>query len=160
MWSGLTREVSFFQYFIEPLDYGMQPRFSAIQQLVDAIEHMGGTIAFADESHGLVKATFTASPLFGLLRTTDTAEFLLERDNVDTVCNVYTASDDPTRPDIGRNRLRVRELKQQLGWEYVPVLRNRKRVLGVLESPLDSFGPEPPLDSLEPERPDDILDPI
>lgn len=38
----------------------------------------------------------------------------------------------------------LEEIRMQLCWEVVPVLRNRQRVLLFGESPWDSFGPEPP----------------
>ena len=38
----------------------------------------------------------------------------------------------------------LRDLRRELGWEEVPVMRYRERTLGVLESPLDKFGPEAP----------------
>ena len=36
---------------------------------------------------------------------------------------------------------RPKQVRIALGWEKVPVLRNRRRALVVVESPLDSFGP-------------------
>lgn len=38
----------------------------------------------------------------------------------------------------------LEELRMQLGWEVVPILRNRQRFLLFGESPFDSFGPVPP----------------
>ena len=35
-------------------------------------------------------------------------------------------------------------LRLDLGWAKVPIIRNRQRALGFVESPLDRFGPEPP----------------
>jgi uncharacterized protein (DUF1499 family) len=43
--------------------------------------------------------------------------------------------------DNGTNRKRVEKIRQQLSLEYVPVLRNRRRVLFFMESPFDTFGP-------------------
>lgn len=43
--------------------------------------------------------------------------------------------------DLGANRERLEKLRIQLGFEKVPVLRNRRRALIVIESPLDTFGP-------------------
>merc|ERR1711908_259067 len=43
--------------------------------------------------------------------------------------------------DFGANRKRLEKARIALGWEKVPVLRNRRRALVVVESPLDSFGP-------------------
>mmetsp|Transcript_29311 Transcript_29311/g.41802 ORF Transcript_29311/g.41802 Transcript_29311/m.41802 type:complete len:211 (-) Transcript_29311:77-709(-) len=44
-------------------------------------------------------------------------------------------------PDFGANRNRLEKLRIALNFESVPVLRNRRRVLFFVESPLDSFGP-------------------
>jgi len=43
--------------------------------------------------------------------------------------------------DFGRNRDRLEALRISLTFESVPILRNRKRVLFFVESPLDEFGP-------------------
>ena len=39
------------------------------------------------------------------------------------------------------NRNRLEKARIALGWEKLPVLRNRRRALVIVESPLDSFGP-------------------
>jgi len=44
-------------------------------------------------------------------------------------------------PDFGTNKKRLEKARIALGWEKVPVLRNRRRALVVVESPFDSFGP-------------------
>lgn len=38
----------------------------------------------------------------------------------------------------------LEDLRLQLNWEVVPILRNRQRLLFFGESPFDSFGPVPP----------------
>ena len=43
--------------------------------------------------------------------------------------------------DFGSNRKRLEKARIALGWEKGPVLRNRRRALVVVESPLDTFGP-------------------
>jgi uncharacterized protein (DUF1499 family) len=43
--------------------------------------------------------------------------------------------------DFGRNRNRLESMRISLHLESVPILRNRKRVLFFVESPLDEFGP-------------------
>lgn len=43
--------------------------------------------------------------------------------------------------DWGENRRRIENLRISLNLESVPVLRNRRRVLFFIESPLDEFGP-------------------
>lgn len=53
----------------------------------------------------------------------------------------------PSLPDGGRNKRRLEAIRTALGWEEVPVLRNRSRALVFVESPWDSFGPVPPTDA-------------
>jgi hypothetical protein len=43
--------------------------------------------------------------------------------------------------DFGANKNRMEKMRIALGWEKVPVLRNRKRALVFFESPFDTFGP-------------------
>jgi len=43
--------------------------------------------------------------------------------------------------DFGRNRQRIENIRISLHYENIPVLRNRKKVLFFIESPLDEFGP-------------------
>jgi hypothetical protein len=38
----------------------------------------------------------------------------------------------------------LEDLRMQLGFEVVPILRNRQRLFFFGESPFDSFGPVPP----------------
>jgi hypothetical protein len=49
-------------------------------------------------------------------------------------------------PDGGRLERRFEDIRSLCGFEVVPVLRNRQRLLGVIESPWDTFGPTPPTD--------------
>mmetsp|Transcript_74 Transcript_74/g.212 ORF Transcript_74/g.212 Transcript_74/m.212 type:complete len:197 (+) Transcript_74:30-620(+) len=53
--------------------------------------------------------------------------------------------------DGGRNKQRMETLRREMRWTKVPVLRNRRRLFGVVESPWDSFGPSAPrnVDPLE-----------
>ena len=48
---------------------------------------------------------------------------------------------NPSANDFGANAARLETLRVRLGWEKLPVLRNRQRVLGAVESPFDNFGP-------------------
>lgn len=143
--------------FIEPLDYAnaASSRAEAMSQLIDAIRELDGKLHVVDATSGSVKAEFI-TPLYS-----DIAEFFLENEAYDTVCNLRSIADTASvLPDLGRNRRRLRQLKTMLRWEYVPVLRNRTRLLGIAESPFDSFGPPPPVDALDPRRSDDVFDPI
>lgn len=43
--------------------------------------------------------------------------------------------------DLGANAQRLERLRRRCGFDKIVVLRNRRRTLGFIESPLDSFGP-------------------
>ena len=43
--------------------------------------------------------------------------------------------------DLGANAGRLERLRKACGFDKLIVLRNRRRALGVFETPLDSFGP-------------------
>eukprot|EP00968_Pinguiococcus_pyrenoidosus_P022533 scaffold3290_cov259-Pinguiococcus_pyrenoidosus.AAC.7 len=57
----------------------------------------------------------------------DTIQFRAEREGAPT--------------DFGANRRNMERIRRAAGFDFVPVLRNRVRVLGAIESPLDGFGP-------------------
>lgn len=63
-----------------------------------------------------------------------------------TQVEIRSASRLPNLPDGGRQRKRLEAIRLSLGWEQVPILRNRRRTLVVIESPWDTFGPTPPAD--------------
>ena len=73
----------------------------------------------------------------------------LESDDVVTVRitptdNAASASGLFSKPSRAEAESTVARLLTDARMIPVPILRNRKRVLGVFESPFDSFGPEPP----------------
>ena len=43
--------------------------------------------------------------------------------------------------DLGANAARLERLRKKCGFEKLVVLRNRRRAFGLIETPLDSFGP-------------------
>ncbi|CAK0834217.1 unnamed protein product, partial [Prorocentrum cordatum] len=45
------------------------------------------------------------------------------------------------RADFGENARRLEGIREQLGWDPLPVVRNRRRALVFMESPLDDLGP-------------------
>eukprot|EP00850_Spirogloea_muscicola_P016200 SM000130S27087 [mRNA] locus=s130:55602:56304:- [translate_table: standard] len=79
----------------------------------------------------------------------DDVEFLFSDPSADATVNLRASSRGPGRSDGGRNARRLEELRAALGWEQVPVLRNRTRRLFFIESPWDTFGPEPPLGGVD-----------
>lgn len=74
----------------------------------------------------------------------DVLEFLFSEGDTTVSLRGLPALNNP----IGTRLLQQRfdGLRKALGWDEVYVLRNRKRLLGVFESPFDSFGDIPPLE--------------
>eukprot|EP01026_Neomeris_dumetosa_P001356 TRINITY_DN10336_c0_g1_i1.p2 TRINITY_DN10336_c0_g1~~TRINITY_DN10336_c0_g1_i1.p2 ORF type:complete len:261 (-),score=30.00 TRINITY_DN10336_c0_g1_i1:160-942(-) len=124
-------------YFIAPWEYdGSQQE--AMLKLKTLLDEQGATIL--QERNNYVYVVFES---FGGL--IDDVEFLFPQE--DNTLSVRSASRVQGVSDFGRNERRLERIRIQLGWENVPVLRNRQRLLGVVESPFDSFGPEPPFDT-------------
>lgn len=69
----------------------------------------------------------------------DDAEFFFAPD--DSLVQFRSSRRGGSGSDFGANRKRLERARIALGWEKVPVLRNRRRALVVVESPFDSFGP-------------------
>ena len=82
---------------------------------------------------------------------TDGEWVFVEDDDVVDV-RALTRGSAPSGPlGAARNELSRRagrellnDIRLQLGWTEVPIIRNRQRALFFVESPLDTFGPEPP----------------
>lgn len=115
--------------FEDALDSSMKALRSVVEK------KLGGRVVAEDERY--LRAEFEErSPVGGL--SIDEAEFFLAPD--DTLVQ-FRATRRGEAPDFGANRKRLEKARIALGWEKVPVLRNRRRALVVVESPLDSFGP-------------------
>jgi hypothetical protein len=75
-------------------------------------------------------------------------EFLLQTDGDATAAVRAAARVSPAgggggaRPDLGRTAARLFRIRQRLDWPEVYVMRSRG--VGVMETPLDAFGPVPP----------------
>merc|ERR1712107_540802 len=69
----------------------------------------------------------------------DDAEFFFAPD--DTLIQFRAVRRGGAMSDFGANRKRMEQARIALGYEKVPGLRNRRRTLVVVESPLDQFGP-------------------
>mmetsp|Transcript_7612 Transcript_7612/g.9483 ORF Transcript_7612/g.9483 Transcript_7612/m.9483 type:complete len:138 (-) Transcript_7612:22-435(-) len=70
----------------------------------------------------------------------DDAEWFIPRDDV-TVQFRCARRGTGARRDLGVNIKRLETIRLGLRWDKIPVLRNRRRALIFIESPLDSFGP-------------------
>ena len=97
---------------------------------------LGGRVVATDDERYL-RAEFEESSPLGT--TVDDAEFFFAPD--DTLVQFRAARRGNFGTDFGANRKRLEKARMMLGWEKVPVLRNRRRALVVVESPFDSFGP-------------------
>ncbi|EFJ49409.1 hypothetical protein VOLCADRAFT_117200 [Volvox carteri f. nagariensis] len=142
--AGLRSCVSSFDdrpgHFVAPWTYDSVSRADAVQMLAQAIQGLGGDVQKVENavSYGYVYATWTTWP------GTDDVEFFLP--DGDTTVLVRSAARQQGVPDWGRNERRLEQVRLELGWEPVPILRNRRRALFFVESPWDSFGPVPPTD--------------
>ncbi|KAL1520253.1 hypothetical protein AB1Y20_023723 [Prymnesium parvum] len=123
------------QAWDNPWDTDGEDPAAAISRLRRLIEGpLGGTVVAADERY--VRAEFVSRGLGGT--AVDDAEFYYAPD--DTLLQ-FRAARRGGLEDFGANRRRLERARVALGYGKVPVLRNRRRALVVVESPWDSFGP-------------------
>ena len=106
--------------------------FGALRRVV---QRLGGRVVASDNERNL-RAEFEEPGLAG--PTMDDVEFFFTPDDV---LVQFRAARRGGAADFGANRKRLERARIALGWEKVPVLRNRRRALVVAESPFDSFGP-------------------
>ena len=104
-----------------------------LRQIIE--QKLKGSVVESDERY--IRAVFTTSGIGGT--SIDDAEFFFAPD--DTLIQFRAARRGEAMSDFGANRKRLEQARIALGYEKVPVLRNRRRALVVVESPLDSFGP-------------------
>lgn len=111
------------------------PRVSS--QLKRAVLEAGGSILSQSEDQRYLRAEFLVDvPLLG--QDADDVEWYFTPDDLIVQ---FRAERRSGRADFGTNRQRLEEIRQSLGWELVPVVRNRQRALFFGESPFDNFGP-------------------
>eukprot|EP01024_Parvocaulis_polyphysoides_P074617 TRINITY_DN9625_c0_g3_i3.p1 TRINITY_DN9625_c0_g3~~TRINITY_DN9625_c0_g3_i3.p1 ORF type:complete len:261 (-),score=38.55 TRINITY_DN9625_c0_g3_i3:242-1024(-) len=122
-------------FFIAPWEYDCSQQ-DALKKLKNTLKTFNAQIV--EQRDDYIYATFEA---FG--GQTDDVEFLFPSE--DNSLSIRSASRSQRISDFGRNFDRLEQIRIDLGFEIVPVLRNRQRLLGVVESPFDTFGPEPPL---------------
>lgn len=138
--SATTNCVSSFDdrpsFFTAPWEFPGSLR-AAVSNLQEALEGSGAFIK--EKSDRYIYAVFKGDD-----GVSDDVEFLFSDPSVDATVNVRSASRAKDYKDSGRNRKRLEALRMELGWEQVPILRNRQRRLFFIESPWDTFGPEPP----------------
>lgn len=123
-------------FFIAPWEFpgGLK---TAVSNLQEVLQRTGASIK--EKSERYIYAVFTGED-----GVSDDVEFLFSDPTEDATVNVRSASRATNYKDSGRNGKRLEALRMELGWEQVPILRNRQRRLFFIESPWDTFGPEPP----------------
>ncbi|KAG6545525.1 hypothetical protein Mapa_013127 [Marchantia paleacea] len=125
-------------FFVAPWEFPGQLS-DAVKALKEILLSMGADI-IAEPEERYVHAKFTDKE-DGVI---DDVEFLFSNPSEDATVVIRAASRAQGTADKDRNRERLERIRGSLTWEEVPILRNRSRTLFFLESPWDSFGPEPP----------------
>lgn len=116
-------------------DGSLEDSYEALSRKLTS-KKLGGRI-LASDGERYLRVVFEESGPFGTVL--DDAEFFFAPN--DTLVQFRSARRGDSGTDFGANRKRLEKARIALGWEKVPVLRNRRRALVVVESPLDSFGP-------------------
>jgi len=107
------------------------------RQLQRAVLEAGGRVVSTGEGGRYVRAEFHIDiPFLG--RDADDVEWYFTRQDLTVQ---FRAERRTGRGDFGENRRRLDGIRQKLGWDVLPVLRNRQRALFFAESPFDNFGP-------------------
>ncbi|KAK3245696.1 hypothetical protein CYMTET_44756 [Cymbomonas tetramitiformis] len=135
-------------FFLAPWELSGSAR-QTVQEIKSAVEASGGAIQ--EQGQYYLYATF-GNGRGGVL---DDVEFLVSEQDGTVV--LRSASRTRGLPDGGRNRRRLENLRIQLDYEEVPILRNRRRKFLLVESPWDDFGPTPPPGELDYNNVDDTL---
>ena len=119
--------------FLEPFEYDGSME-SAKRKLLAAIptQYPGSERKIVDERYLRIE-----SPAGGGTAT-DVIEFYFTP-NDNTI--QFRGERRGAATDLGQNRKRLEKVRIKAGFDYVPVLRNRRRSLGLIESPFDDFGP-------------------
>ena len=145
-------------HFLTPLEYSDTPQRgglaeAALGALKGAVGRLGGvveeTAGPSTGSAGYLWAYFPdggAGPSFGSGGGTDVEWVFLPDDDVVDIRALSRGGGSILGNALERRRAAqlLRDLRRELGWQEVPVMRYRERALGVVESPLDRFGPEAP----------------
>mmetsp|Transcript_26246 Transcript_26246/g.47950 ORF Transcript_26246/g.47950 Transcript_26246/m.47950 type:complete len:314 (-) Transcript_26246:74-1015(-) len=108
----------------------------AMTSLREQVKRAGGVEVKVSEDGRYLRAEFIVDTLFG--RDADDVEWYFTPD--DTAVQ-FRGERRSGQRDFGYNRDRIEKIRIALGWEILPVVRNRQRILGFLESPFDNFGP-------------------
>ena len=113
------------------------------EQLVSVLDSKGYEVVQSDPLY--VQATYSSRS------GTDTLEFLFTEDDNTVQLRGLPATSSFEPVLVSRRTLqgKFETLRKALRWQEVVILRNRKRLFGIIQSPFDSFGDAPPLGELE-----------
>jgi uncharacterized protein (DUF1499 family) len=117
--------------FQEPWQYDDSTQAKAMRRLKGYVESMPGVEVITAEE-GYLRADLTEKGVVNELEF-----FFTPNDSIIQ----FRASRRGEGDDKGANQKRMERIRIALGFEKIPVLRNRRRALFFLESPLDRFGP-------------------
>eukprot|EP00931_Biecheleriopsis_adriatica_P062920 TRINITY_DN38022_c0_g1_i1.p1 TRINITY_DN38022_c0_g1~~TRINITY_DN38022_c0_g1_i1.p1 ORF type:complete len:284 (-),score=62.95 TRINITY_DN38022_c0_g1_i1:217-1068(-) len=106
-------------------------------ELRAAVQEAGGKVVSDSRDKRYLRAEFLVDVPF-LGKDADDVEWYFTPD--DTIVQ-FRAERRGGGADFGENRRRLEGIRQRLGWDLLPVLRNRQRALFFVESPFDNFGP-------------------
>jgi len=133
--------------YAEPWVFEGKPS-QAILKIKMQAQRLGGKVIREQEGTELggqyLRVEFREQGLPGQVDNFDDSEFFITP-NDSTV--QFRSARRPNKAsssflgDYGANKKRMEKMRIGLGWEKVPVLRNRKRALVFFESPFDTFGP-------------------
>ena len=136
-------------YFYNPWEWsGAKGPQEAMSKITAEVERQGGHLervevgGAGDGDNGAAGAEGYIWATFKSGQVTDDVEFLIPPG--DTTVSIRAASRTESLPGKGRNKARLKVMRLSLGWDEVPILRNRRRLFFVVESPWDDFGPPPP----------------
>lgn len=108
-----------------------------MKKLQQAVNKAGGSIIRTDDNGRYLRAEFrTELPFLG--KDVDDCEWYFTPGDLTVQFRGERRSGGS---DFGENRRRLDQLRQDLGWDVLPMVRNRQRALFFAESPLDRFGP-------------------
>jgi len=117
--------------FQEPWQYDDSTQEKTMRRLKGYVESMPGVEVITAEE-GYLRADLTEKGDVNELEF-----FFTPNDSIIQ----FRAARRGVGDDKGANQKRMEKMRIALGFEKIPVLRNRRRALFFLESPLDAFGP-------------------
>ena len=156
-------------FFVAPWEFSGTAREAAMQ-LSNVLRDMEYqvTISNVQQQSGAIYVSAEKPEAMGI----QLLEFFFDNDDSDRLVQVRANSSgaNKNRSSLAGSMLMLTAafgapaqkalegVRVRMGWDEAIVLRNRKRVLGIIETPFDSYGPVPPFgESVDSIDPDDRL---